>query len=405
MINFCKFLLNRMISAAFRSKFALFTLGVCALSAGFLFLTGSHVPKYLIFVLCLLTFIFNKQENKSANSCLFRSGLEFFIPWFPLLLSTAILVVFFQGIPASQDIFNAFLLMIFIFGAFCTKHYSRNLILTCLAIALFVASLCIDIQILLNGLHNEVIGTNKNKVLTLTSVLTVCCLGALFSEGQSLDKKTKWLIGISVLVSISAIILAQVRTGILPFLAVVPFICYFNRKNKTAISVTVVLAVVLLSLSFLTGRMQQGFVDLQKYSAGNSVSSWGIRLELWEFALRGFEGAPFFGWGSDPYAAMTNAGYVLGIKIEKLYHFHNDFINMLATGGLFGVLGWLSTVALLAKKSLKDPASLCLLVGSLAVGLTEQFWFNRTTLFSLVTIWTLLYVSRSGAESRSVSNQ
>ena len=394
-----------MISTTFRSKFALFTLGVCALSAGFLFLTGSHVPKYLIFVLCLLTFIFNKQENNNPNDCLFRSGLGFFTPWLPWLLSTVILVVFFQGIPASQDIFNAFLLMIFIFGAFCTKHYSRKLILTCLALSLLLVSLCIDIQILLNGLHNEVIGTNKNKVLPLISVLSVCCLGALFSDEESFDKKIKLLIVLSVLASISAIILAQVRTGILPFLAVIPFICYFNRKNKTAIVLTVVIAVVLLSLSFLTGRMQQGFVDLQKYSAGNSVSSWGIRLELWKFALRGFEGAPFFGWGSDPYTAMTNAGYVLGIKIEKLYHFHNDFFNMLATGGLFGVLGWLSTVVLLSKKSLKDPASLCLLVGSLAVGLTEQFWFNRTTIFSLVTIWTLLYVSKSGADSRSVSNQ
>ena len=394
-----------MFSTTFCSKFALFTLGVCALSAGFLFLTGSHVPKYLILILCLFTFIFNKLENKTSNSYLFHSGLKFFIPWLPWLLSTVILVIFFKGIPASQDIFNSFLLMIFMFGAFCTRHYSRKLILECLALSLLVASLCIDIQILLNGLHDEVIGTNKNKVLTLTSVLTVCCLGALFSEEPTLDKKTKLLIVVSVLASISAIILAQVRTGILPFLAVVPFICYFNRKNKTAITVTLVLAVVLLSLSFLTGRMQQGFVDLQKYSVGNSVSSWGIRLELWKFALQGFEGAPFFGWGSDPYTAMTNAGYVLGIKIEKLYHFHNDFINMLATGGLFGVFGWLSTVALLAKKSLKDPACLCLLVGSLAVGLTEQFWFNRTTLFSLVTIWTLLYVSRSDAEIRSDSNQ
>ena len=151
-----------MISTTFRSKFALFTLGVCALSAGFLFLTGSHVPKYLIFVLCLLTFIFNKQENNNPNDCLFRSGLGFFTPWLPWLLSTVILVVFFQGIPASQDIFNAFLLMIFIFGAFCTKHYSRKLILTCLALSLLLVSLCIDIQILLNGLHKEVIGTNKN---------------------------------------------------------------------------------------------------------------------------------------------------------------------------------------------------------------------------------------------------
>lgn len=394
---------GKMFSTTFRTKFTFFTLIVCALSAGFLFLTGSHIPKYLIIVFCLLTFFFNLQENK--NFGYFDGALDLFFPWLPWLVSTLILVIFFDGIPVSQEIFNSFLLMFCIFMAFCTTGYSRKQVIVCLALSLFIASLCIDIQILLYGLQNDVIGTNKNKVLTLTSVLTVSCLGFLLSEGNNCDQKTKWLITISILTSVSAIILAQVRTGILPFLAVLPVICYFKRKNKVAIGVTIGIAITLLALSFMTGRMQQGFVDLQKYSEGNPVSSWGIRLELWKFALRGFEGAPFFGWGSDPYAAMTSAGYVLGIKIEKLYHFHNDFLNMLATGGLFGVLGWLSTVALLAKKSLKDPAILYLLIGSLAVGLTEQFWFNRTTLFSLVTIWTLLYLSKNGTETKSVSNQ
>ena len=151
--------------------------------------------------------------------------------------------------------------------------------------------------------------------------------------------------------------------------------------------------------------MQQGIVDLQNYNHGNANSSWGIRLELWKFVLRGFLDSPFFGWGENPLNAMLETGHTIGIKVTKYYHFHNDFLNWLAIGGLFGIAGWLSTVGLLAKQAFKDPARLFFLVGCLAVGLTEQFWFQRTTLFSCLTIWTLLYISAPvGSGEKSVSD-
>ena len=61
---------------------------------------------------------------------------------------------------------------------------------------------------------------------------------------------------------------------------------------------------------------------------------------------------------------MLETGHTIGIKVTKYYHFHNDFLNWLAIGGLFGIAGWLSTVGLLAKQAFKDPARLFFLVSA-----------------------------------------
>ena len=95
--------------------------------------------------------------------------------------------------------------------------------------------------------------------------------------------------------------------------------------------------------------------------------------------------------------------YLFGVKGFRIYHFHNDFLNALTAGGLFEVFCWLTTIVLMLRKSLRDPASLCLLVGFLSVGLTERYWFHRLTLFSFVTIWSLLYLSKP--QKNSISNQ
>lgn len=373
------------------------TLIISALSGGFLFATGSHIPKYLIFASSLITIILAVGAKTNCQYFNWKNIRDFFIPWLPWYCSTLILVCFFSGVPAYKEILNSLLLLICLFFSLYAKRITREQVIACLSIALLVMTLSINFQVLSVGdVSNDVIGTNKNKVLTVASALTVCFIGSFLFDSKKYSYKTKILIIASIISSVVAIILAEVRTAILPFLALIPVVLYLYKGNKTVVLIFIISALLLLGLSFLTGRMQQGIVDLQNYSHGNANSSWGIRLELWKFVLQSFPDSPFFGWGENPLNAMLEAGHTIGIKITKYYHFHNDFLNWLAIGGLFGIVGWLSTVGLLAKQAFKDPASLFFLIGCLAVGLTEQFWFQRTTLFSCVTIWTLLYISAPG---------
>lgn len=380
------------------SRLATFTLLICALCGGFLFLTGSHIPKYIVLVFCFLTIIVSYIIKKAPDIHSYtRSYIEFFTPWIPWYFSVIVLVLFFKGIPESSEYFNAFLIMFFIFGALSTQRFSRTHVITYLAIALILVSLAVDIQILTYGFDgSSVIGTNRNKVLGIASALALCCFGTLLFEGEKYNLKVKLLLAISIIVSISAIILAEVRTAIIPFLALIPFVCYFKRTDKKAILIALFVPIFLLAMSFLTGRMQQGITDLQQYQTGITYSSWGIRLELWKSAIEAFWDAPLFGWGEKPYEAMVIAGHCAEIPPDfKVYHFHNDFFNALTAGGLFEVICWFLTLFLMARKSRNDPASLCLLLGVLSAGLVERYWFHRITLFAFVTLWTLLYISNS----------
>ncbi len=380
------------------SKLATFTLLICALCGVFFFLTGSHIPKYVVLVLCFLTILASYIIHKAPDlNSYTRSYIEFFTPWAPWYFSVIVLVLFFDGVPESSEFFNALLIMLFIFGAMYPQQFSRTKVITYLSIALILVSLAIDIQILTYGFDgSSVIGTNRNKVLGITSALTLCCFGTLIFEEEKYNRNCKFLLIVSIIVSISAIILSEVRTAIIPFLALIPFVCYFKRSNKKIIACAILVPAFLLVMSFMMGRMQQGITDLQQYQTGVTYTSWGIRLELWKLAINAFEDAPFFGWGKDPYAEMVSAGHTLTFPgFNKLYHFHNDFFNALAAGGLFHVLGWLCTLFLMIRKSRKDPASLCLLLGVLSAGLVERYWFHRITLFAFVTLWTLLYISNS----------
>lgn len=383
---------------------AMITLVVSALCGGFLFLTGSHIPKYVILLLCLITCCLSYCSNHDTFKSVFQPFRDFLLPWCPWYFSVIVLMAFFQGVPEGKQFFNALLIMSSIFIALSSVNLKREVVIVCLATALLLSTVAIDIQMLTVGfIGNDVIGTNKNKVLGITSALTASCLGSLLLGNNEYSNKTKLLIVLSSVTSFAAIILAEVRTAIIPFLVLIPIICYAKRKNKVAISVVIAFALLLVSLSFLTGRMQEGLADLQAYSSGNSNSSWGIRLELWKLALNAFWDAPLFGWGQDPFGSMMDAGYTFGVKGFRIYHFHNDFLNALTAGGLFEVFCWLTTIVLMLRKSLRDPASLCLLVGFLSVGLTERYWFHRLTLFSFVTIWTLLYLSKP-QKTQSVTN-
>lgn len=394
------------LNYAFYKKFVHFTLLICALCGGCFFLTGSHIPKYVVFVLCLLamTGAFLTKEKLDLNFYI-KSYRDFFIPWLPWLFSVIVLVLFFNGLPESSEFFNAFLIMFFVFGALFSHKFSRSQVMTYLAAALFLVSIAVVIQILTIGISpgGSVIGTNKNKVLGISSALTICCLASLLFEGNKYSRNCKLLIVAAIIASMSAIIMAEVRTAILPFLALIPFVCIFKRKDIKAIVIVIAAAVVLLTLSFLTGRMQQGITDLQQYEAGVTITSWGLRLEMWKLAIEAFWDAPFFGWGKEPYDAMAASGHVMNIPDFKFYHFHNDFFNALTAGGLFEVACWLLTIILMARKSWKDPAALCLLLGVLSAGLTERYWFHRITLFAFVTLWTLLYISNSHFWSSSTT--
>ena len=98
-------------------RLATFTLLICALCGGFLFLTGSHIPKYIVLFFCFLTILASYLVHKAPDlNSYTRSYIEFFTPWAPWYFSVIVLVLFFDGVPESSEFFNALLIMFLIFG-------------------------------------------------------------------------------------------------------------------------------------------------------------------------------------------------------------------------------------------------------------------------------------------------
>ena len=174
---------------------ATLTLVISALCGGFLFLTGSHIPKYVILFLCLITCCLSYCNNHNTFKSVFQPFKDFLLPWCPWYFSVIVLMVFFQGVPEGKEFFNALLIMSCIFIALYSIDIKREAVIVCLALTLFLSTLAIDIQMLTVGFMGaDVIGTNKNKVLGITSALTVSCLGSLLLGNNDYSKKTKILI-------------------------------------------------------------------------------------------------------------------------------------------------------------------------------------------------------------------
>lgn len=385
------------------NKLGLIVTGLSLACGLFLLPCCADIYKYFIL---LAAFLFTLFSYKSWDFSTVRDGLIcFFTPWIPWYLSI-FLLIFIYGIHGFSIYVNALFIMLLVFMVLQSYQLTRKQVITAFALNLLVLSLASIITVLFFGLSDYILGINKNKLIGGASLLTSCCLMELIINSQNYSRKSLLLIALSVFLSLVAIVLTEVRTAILALIAIVPFAVFFKRQNrmKWFFILAVILGIV-IALFIFSGRLQQGLNDLLNYQQGNSRTSWGLRIEFWKFAFQAFLAKPILGWGYQPFSDIVAAGIPFGIpNIKEVQHFHSDYFNILATGGLVGILCWLFSVLLLLKKSLHDPVRFILIIAILAIGLSERYWFyNQSVLFLFVSMWVLLHCS-SSSESRIKTN-
>lgn len=385
------------------NKLGLIVTGLSLACGLFLLPCCADIYKYFIL---LAAFLFTLFSYKSWDFSTVRDGLIcFFTPWIPWYLSI-FLLIFIYGIHGFSIYVNALFIMLLVFMVLQSYQLTRKQVITAFALNLLVLSLASIITVLFFGLSDYILGINKNKLIGGASLLTSCCLMELIINSQNYSRKSLLLIALSVFLSLVAIVLTEVRTAILALIAIVPLAVFFKRQNrmKWFFILAVILGIV-IALFIFSGRLQQGLNDLLNYQQGNSRTSWGLRIEFWKFAFQAFLAKPILGWGCQPFSDIVAAGIPFGIPdIKEVQHFHSDYFNILATGGLVGILCWLFSVLLLLKKSLHDPVRFILIIAILAIGLSERYWFyNQSVLFLFVSMWVLLHCS-SSSESRIKTN-
>ncbi len=353
----------------------------------------SSLTRKLVYILGPLTiFLSTKSKENTIN---LQECLSFFKPWLPWFIAI-ILFICAHGLSGLSKHLHAYILFILLY--FGLRHFSvkRSLVILVFALNTLILSLGSILSILYIGLEHGILGINKNVVIPELAAISVSLLVLYCTDrGEIQSKSLKWLILIAIISNVVAVVISEVRTALIVYLAAVPLVLFSANKSllKKALPILLLCCICLIGLFFYTGRLQQGINDILLFQAGQSNSSLGIRFELWKLGLSAFVDHPIFGWGRLPFRQIIDAGYSFPINIVPS-HFHNEMVNLLVTGGLVSFFGWLMTNVLLIKDAGKDLPRVALVISFFVIGLTENSWGgNNTAFYTLSVSWLLLYLS------------
>lgn len=254
------------------------------------------------------------------------------------------------------------------------------------------------------------------------------CLG-LLSMVAAVDLRSRRAVllpALGVLAGLAGAVFTGTRGGMLALLLAAPlFLRYGDAMGGRHIRTLVLGSFVLLGAAWLVpqtevrDRVNQGVADVTTYFEGGSAyTNVGIRLELWKGAALLIAERPLMGVrhavAKDKLAAHVKAG-TLDPVVNEPVHFHNDILHVLVTGGVLGLLAWLSIlVAPLvffarmlrgARDGGKTPLALALagmlvVLSYFAFGLTEViFWSLRASLFYALMIFLLMGLCLNAKEA------
>jgi O-antigen ligase len=199
-------------------------------------------------------------------------------------------------------------------------------------------------------------------------------------------------------------------------LAAVLFLTYAHLLRSRRVRLLLVGSFALFASTFFipaTGvqaRVGQGVDDVRTWlDGGSAYTNVGVRLELWKGAGYLIQERPLFGRDPDMVRAGLRRLAAEG-KIQEVIlpveHLHNDALQALATGGVFGLLAWLGILAtpfaffarMLGREAHRArPQFAPALAGMLVVlsyfsfGLTEViFWSLKGSMFYALMVFLLM---------------
>ena len=255
-------------------------------------------------------------------------------------------------------------------------------------------------------------------LLLLVSTITA------FSIGWRLTRypKTEAIIkSLAAMIGFSGFVVTQTRTGWLaiPWFIFIGLVLFVPKGNTKKIAILFFPAICIVLAVFatnhnLTTRAQEAITELREcHSNPTAISSVCIRLQLWRASWEMFKHNPIVGnGGTDRFAFelrnLVDKNVISDFVVEKKFgETHNDILFMIASYGLFGLIGLLLVYAtpswvfwqrlrIEQTKDIRVAAAMGLSVtlGFLVFGFTElMFRGMRTMGFYAVTVAWLLALS------------
>lgn len=206
-----------------------------------------------------------------------------------------------------------------------------------------------------NNQYNPIILTlgNPNFASALMAVLCMLNIGQIFSKSLSIQIRIASVPTATIL--IANIMFSNSRQGLIALIFGFGIFSWGKLKNvNRTLGKVFIIIFFILSIWMVAGMLQTGFWS--KYLYKDSISARGY---YWRAGLKMFSDNPFFGVGIDNYGA--NFKYYREENFVKVYghelissNAHNVPIQLLATGGIFVGISYISLVAYIFYRGFKS---------------------------------------------------
>ncbi|MEK7083979.1 MAG: O-antigen ligase family protein [Patescibacteria group bacterium] len=229
------------------------------------------------------------------------------------------------------------------------------------------------------------------------------------SEGQKRRIK-QYMYGAAGLLSVLGIFLSGSRGPLLAWIASIMaggmLVGIATRRRSLRAGIVGILALIVIGIGSVIILPNSPLSSIGVLGGLHDIATQGgtaeTRLLAWNIAWKGFIDRPVFGWGWFNYYAVFNRHYdpqfLLHSWSETWFdHSHNQYMDMLATGGAIGFVSYLSLFAVPLwmmgkKKQWKEPGKrwvrIPLLAALIGYGVNNLFVFDYASGFLL--LWVIL---------------
>ena len=262
------------------------------------------------------------------------------------------------------------------------------------------------------GLHRLVPDGDVNQNIFAPQAMILGGISVFAWLYDDADKKERLLHVVCGVLALWVALRTSCRTAyVSEMVLAVLFCCLAYRKYRWPLHwlllgvlavAAVMVAVVLCSPSITESKFGRistevaSFLDLK--SGKTTGSSVGLRLAMWQAAL--IEIIPKHFWlGVGEVSNVDFVSLFPHTKVNKaflstLQHFHNEGINIFVTGGLLLFSAANVLLYQLFRTARTEPVLLCILVGTLAFGMTEVTWLHKSCFLLLTSVWLLYECAR-----------
>lgn len=202
--------------------------------------------------------------------------------------------------------------------------------------------------------------TGFNPYISYSLILVFGMLILSFIFGKTNTKWSKILIIALISAYIFNLSIIHGRSGYIAFILLCPIIIY-NLSGRKSLFKSFLAASIIIGL-FLFSPTVQHRLNLIKheiilYYQGQKYTSVGLRLHMWDGAIKILLDNPIFGVGTGDFEKALNQ-YAPEPPLPGLDQPHNSFLYMATSFGIFGIVSILWLFAVYLKKGWKNRRSI-----------------------------------------------